>query len=312
MPIKAQHKRVRPRRVVRGITAIGAGSAALALPLFGAAQAHASTEAAPAAKAGATFRSAPVHAQPKQAEKSTYTVAGGDYLYKIAQEHDVAGGWKQLYADNQDVIGGNPELIYPGQKLELDGSAAPAAQKQQAPKAAAPKPAAPKQQAPKPAAPKQEAAPQQEAKQAEAPATADSSSNSSGWVKPVDAGTSTPYRASGGSWSSGSHTGVDFSAGSGSTVKSIGQGTVVSAGWGGAYGNQVVIKHNDGHYSQYGHLSSISVSAGQSVGAGDTIGLSGSTGNSTGPHLHFEVRTGPDYGSDIDPVAFLRAHGVSV
>jgi murein DD-endopeptidase MepM/ murein hydrolase activator NlpD len=87
---------------------------------------------------------------------------------------------------------------------------------------------------------------------------------------------------------------------------------VVSAGWNGSYGNEVVIRHADGKYSQYGHLSQLSVSAGQSVTAGQQIGLSGSTGNSTGPHLHFEIRTGPSYGSDIDPVAYLRANGVTV
>ncbi|NUS56741.1 MAG: M23 family metallopeptidase, partial [Streptomycetaceae bacterium] len=64
--------------------------------------------------------------------------------------------------------------------------------------------------------------------------------------------------------------------------------------------------------TQYGHLSKFSVSTVQSVTAGQQIALSGSTGNSTGPHLHFEVRTGPNYGSDINPDAYLRAHGVNV
>ncbi|WP_368860585.1 M23 family metallopeptidase [Streptomyces sp. RK75] len=125
-------------------------------------------------------------------------------------------------------------------------------------------------------------------------------------------GTSTPYRAAGGSWSSGHHTGVDFSAASGTPVKSVAAGEVVAAGDGGAYGNQVVVRHADGKYTQYGHLSSLSVQVGQQVGAGTQLGLSGSTGNSTGPHLHFEVRTTPNYGSDVDPVAYLRAHGVSL
>ncbi len=113
-------------------------------------------------------------------------------------------------------------------------------------------------------------------------------------------------------WSSGYHTGVDFIASSGTTVRAVGAGTVVSAGWSGSYGNEVVIKHEDGNYSQYAHLSSLSVSAGQSVSGGQQIGLSGSTGNSTGPHLHFEIRTTPSYGSDIDPLAYLRQHGVSL
>jgi murein DD-endopeptidase MepM/ murein hydrolase activator NlpD len=113
-------------------------------------------------------------------------------------------------------------------------------------------------------------------------------------------------------WSSGYHTGVDFVVPTGTTIKAIAAGTVVSAGWGGAYGNQVVIQHADGQYSQYAHMSALSVSAGQTVTEGQQIGLSGATGNVTGPHLHFEIRTTPNYGSDVDPVAYLRSHGVAV
>ncbi|WP_330307772.1 MULTISPECIES: M23 family metallopeptidase [unclassified Streptomyces] len=123
---------------------------------------------------------------------------------------------------------------------------------------------------------------------------------------------STGYKAGGSLWSSGSHTGVDFHAASGTSVHSVGSGTVVTAGWGGAYGNQVVIKMHDGTYTMYGHLSSIGVSVGQTVTPGQQIGLSGATGNTTGPHLHFEARTTAEYGSDIDPVAYLRSHGVNV
>ncbi|THA63524.1 M23 family metallopeptidase [Streptomyces sp. A0958] len=122
----------------------------------------------------------------------------------------------------------------------------------------------------------------------------------------------TGYKSSGSLWSSGSHSGIDFHAASGSSVVAVGAGTVVEAGWGGAYGNNIVLRMTDGTYTQYGHLSSIGVSVGRSVGAGQRIGLSGSTGNSTGPHLHFEARTTPSYGSDMDPVAYLRAHGVTV
>ncbi|MDX3243236.1 M23 family metallopeptidase [Streptomyces sp. ME18-1-4] len=123
---------------------------------------------------------------------------------------------------------------------------------------------------------------------------------------------STGYHASSSLWSSGSHTGIDFHAATGTTVHAVGLGTVVEAGWGGSYGNQVVIRMNDGTYTQYGHLSSIGVSVGQQVTPGQQIGLSGATGNVTGPHLHFEARTTAEYGSDIDPVAYLRQHGVNV
>ncbi|WP_149829459.1 M23 family metallopeptidase [Streptomyces tailanensis] len=133
------------------------------------------------------------------------------------------------------------------------------------------------------------------------------------YVSPISGSyVSTGYKAGGAVWSSGSHTGVDFHAASGTAVQAVGSGTVVEAGWGGAYGNNIVIKMNDGTYTQYGHLSSIAVSVGQTVTPGQQIGLSGATGNVTGAHLHFEARSTAEYGSDIDPVAYLRSHGVNV
>ncbi|MFB7500539.1 M23 family metallopeptidase [Streptomyces sp. NPDC056161] len=123
---------------------------------------------------------------------------------------------------------------------------------------------------------------------------------------------STGYRTGGSLWSSGTHTGIDFHAGVGTAVHTVGSGTVVSAGWSGAYGYEIVIRMADGMYTQYGHLSSIGVSAGGQVTPGQQIGLSGATGNATGPHLHFEVRTTAEYGSDVDPVGYLRRHGVNV
>lgn len=133
------------------------------------------------------------------------------------------------------------------------------------------------------------------------------------YVLPVDdASVSTGYQQGGGMWSSGSHTGIDFHAGMNTPVKSVAAGEIVEAGNGGAYGNNIVVKHKDGTYTQYGHLNSIGVSVGQSVKAGQQIGLSGSSGNSSGPHLHFEARGGADYGSDIDPVSYLRGHGLSL
>jgi murein DD-endopeptidase MepM/ murein hydrolase activator NlpD len=108
------------------------------------------------------------------------------------------------------------------------------------------------------------------------------------------------------------HTGIDFVVPTGTPVKAAGPGTVQKAGQGGAYGNEVVIRHLDGTYSQYAHLSKISVSVGRHVKGGQKIGLSGATGNVSGPHLHFEIRTGPEYGSDINPVPFLRQRGVKL
>ncbi|GHJ42100.1 hypothetical protein Sm713_77090 [Streptomyces sp. TS71-3] len=133
-----------------------------------------------------------------------------------------------------------------------------------------------------------------------------------GLLAPVAASIGTPYHAEGSSWSKGYHTGVDFLVPTGTSVKAIAAGHVVSAGWGGSYGYQVVVRHADGRYSQYAHLSAISVKSGQNVVAGQRLGRSGATGNVTGPHLHFEVRTGPGFGSDIDPLAYLRAGGVRI
>lgn len=132
------------------------------------------------------------------------------------------------------------------------------------------------------------------------------------WVKPVDSYISTAYGASSSLWSSGQHTGADFHAATGTTVRSVGSGTVVKAGWDGSYGNDVIVRMSDGMYVLYGHLSSVGVSVGQALVPGQTVGLSGATGNVTGPHLHFEVRTTEEYGSDVDPLAYLRRHGVSV
>jgi LysM repeat protein len=87
------------------------------------------------------------------------------------------------------------------------------------------------------------------------------------------------------------HLGIDIAAAEGAPVYASDSGVVVYAGViGGGYGNMIMIDHNNGFHSLYAHLSVISVRCGQSVGQGNLIGLSGSTGNSTGPHLHFEVR----------------------
>jgi murein DD-endopeptidase MepM/ murein hydrolase activator NlpD len=133
------------------------------------------------------------------------------------------------------------------------------------------------------------------------------------WVKPVTAkyALTAGYNQSGGMWSH-KHSGQDFAVPTGTKVRSVHAGTVVTAGWGGAYGNNIVIKHANGTYSQYGHLSKIRVHVGEKVGKGERIGLSGNTGNTTGPHLHFEIRKTPVYGSAVNPLVFLRHHGVSV
>lgn len=318
MPISGKHRRPKTSTIARGVVAASAGGAVIALPLLGATGAHAAEQSAPAAP-----KSVAAHATPAKPAKSTgtttYSVVSGDYLSKIAAQHHLKGGWQKLYQDNREVVGENPSLIFPGMKLTLGAKAAPAAASE-APAAPAPKKTesqsgakadakAQTRTAPKAEVKSEVKAEVQAAPETEAPATQD---NASGYAHPVPGNHTTAYRASGANWSSGSHTGIDFPVSTGTSVKAITSGTVVTAGWGGAYGNQVVIKHADGHYSQYGHLSSLSVSAGQTVSAGQQVGLSGSTGNATGPHLHFEVRTGPEYGSDVDPIAYLASHGIYV
>ncbi|MEU3355914.1 peptidoglycan DD-metalloendopeptidase family protein [Streptomyces sp. NPDC037389] len=141
-----------------------------------------------------------------------------------------------------------------------------------------------------------------------------SRSRANAWVHPVDGyQIGQPFGKAGSMWAN-THSGQDLVVNSGTSVKAVHAGTVVKAGPNGggdgpAYGNAVVIKHADGQYSQYAHMSSVKVSVGQRVMTGQDIGLSGSTGNSSGPHLHFEIRTTPDYGSAVDPAAFMDARG---
>ncbi|WP_333768118.1 M23 family metallopeptidase [Streptomyces sp. IBSBF 2435] len=273
MPAKGQHRKPRSlNRLTRVCIAAGTGGVALVVPLVGVA--HAS--AAEPAKAPAV-----------SAKAQQYTVVPGDTLAKIAAAHHVKGGWKPLYEANKKVIGANPGLIRPGLHLTLNT----------APVKAAPAPAAKTASAPA----------------AKAAPAAVKAASSTAYSKPVgDAAIGTQYHAEGSNWSSGYHTGVDFLVNSDTPVHSVAAGTVVHAGADGAYGNDVIIQHADGKYTLYGHLTDPVVSVGQTVTSGQEIGISGATGNVTGPHLHFEVRTTPDYGSDIDPVAYLAAHGVTV
>jgi murein DD-endopeptidase MepM/ murein hydrolase activator NlpD len=137
------------------------------------------------------------------------------------------------------------------------------------------------------------------------------------WIDPV-----THYKLTAGFDDSGSHwihkhSGQDFAVPIGTAVHAAHTGTVVKAGPhgagdGDAYGNAIVIRHSDGKFSQYAHLSRIEVHIGENVKTGEEIAKSGNTGNTTGPHLHFEIRNTPNYGSAINPVTFLHEMGVKV
>jgi murein DD-endopeptidase MepM/ murein hydrolase activator NlpD len=98
------------------------------------------------------------------------------------------------------------------------------------------------------------------------------------------------------------HTGLDISAGMGTPIKAADSGSVIFAGWRGGYGKCIIISHGKGLATLYAHQSSLLVGAGRTVGKGEVIGKVGSTGYSTGPHLHFEVRLN---GSPVNPLSYL-------
>ncbi|MCX5353834.1 peptidoglycan DD-metalloendopeptidase family protein [Streptomyces mirabilis] len=325
MPAKGKHRRPKSQRFSRSIAVAGTGGAALALPLMGAAGAHAMTptaaisstpeKTATISAATVSQKSATVSektATTSTAPVKTYSVKVGDWLARIAERQHLSGGWQKLYSDNRQAIGSDPSLIHPGLKLTIGeravstDDAKPSTESFTQPSARTSTRSAAR------SATGSSGAADAPKSQAAAP-RATGAATDTGYTLPVEGATiGTGYKVAGSMWSSGYHTGVDFVVPTGTTVKAVAAGTVVSAGWGGAYGNQVVIQHADGRYSQYAHLSALSVSAGQTVTESQQIGLSGATGNVTGPHLHFEIRTTPNYGSDVDPVAYLRAHGVAV
>jgi len=100
------------------------------------------------------------------------------------------------------------------------------------------------------------------------------------------------------------HTGLDLRGTMGDPVRATANGTVTTAGWSGGYGNMVELDHGNGFATRYGHMSAIDVKVGQQVKIGQIVGRLGSTGRSTGPHLHYETRID---GEAVDPQRFLRA-----
>ncbi|QIK75502.1 M23 family metallopeptidase [Nocardioides piscis] len=129
------------------------------------------------------------------------------------------------------------------------------------------------------------------------------------WVLPLaDYRVSATFGASSYLWST-VHTGLDMSAPSGSTIMSVANGVVTEVGYDGSYGNKTVITLDDGTEIWYCHQTSFLVDVGDVVRGGQPIGTVGSTGNSTGPHLHLEVR--PGAGDPVDPFTALLEHGVA-
>ena len=127
----------------------------------------------------------------------------------------------------------------------------------------------------------------------------------SAWVTPVEKYELSAAFGTGGLRWAHRHTGQDFAVPIGTPVRAVGDGRVVKVACGGAFGMEIVVRHADGYFTQYAHLASVAVDQGERVDTGQWIGQSGTTGNSTGPHLHFEVRVTPEMGSAVDPVPWL-------
>jgi murein DD-endopeptidase MepM/ murein hydrolase activator NlpD len=127
------------------------------------------------------------------------------------------------------------------------------------------------------------------------------------WVLPVDGYHLTAEFGDWGLWAS-YHTGLDFAADYGAPIKAMAGGTITEVGYDGSYGNKVVITLDDGTELWFCHMSQTAATSGQEVRAGEVIGYLGDTGNTTGPHLHVEVR--PGAGDPVDPYAAMLVHGL--
>jgi murein DD-endopeptidase MepM/ murein hydrolase activator NlpD len=138
------------------------------------------------------------------------------------------------------------------------------------------------------------------AQQRSTPSTSpgDTTPSHAGFVWPVSGPVTSPF-----GWRWGRmHEGIDIGASSGTPIHAAASGTVIYCGWMEGYGNLVVVDHGNGLATAYAHQSAIAVTCGQGVAQGQVVGYVGSTGHSTGPHLHFEVRVN---GSAVDPLGYL-------
>ncbi|GAA3356257.1 M23 family metallopeptidase [Saccharopolyspora gregorii] len=146
------------------------------------------------------------------------------------------------------------------------------------------------------------------AKEAEVPAkpaAAQPAKAGGGYVKPADGTFTSGF---GSRWGS-THKGIDIANSIGTPIVSVSDGEVINAGPASGFGQWVRVQHNDGTITVYGHVNTIDVSVGEQVKAGDKIATIGNKGQSTGPHLHFEVIQS---GSKINPLPWLQQHGISV
>lgn len=196
------------------------------------------------------------------ASAGSATVEQGDTLSGLAAQHDTT--WTAIFDANQDVID-DPDLIYPGQVLTIPDSG--------------------------------------EIQETREAAETASTSRSAERTRPATGQVTSPYgmRTHPITGEHKLHTGTDYGYGDG-VARAAADGTVAAVEWSTAYGNLVTIAHSDGVSTRYAHLASVAVADGQNVNSGDHVGSIGSTGYSTGAHLHFEVLRDGDV---TDPVAWL-------
>jgi murein DD-endopeptidase MepM/ murein hydrolase activator NlpD len=160
--------------------------------------------------------------------------------------------------------------------------------------AESPQSAAPPTQAPEPA-------------KTEAPPTPAPEVKKADWVLPMDAPTSSCF---GPRWGT-QHQGIDFAGDENTPIHAVGAGEIIAAGWVyTGYGISVVVDHGNGFQTHYAHLNKVNVDVGDHVDPADVVGWEGSTGDSTGPHLHFEVHNG--MWNQVDPAPWMRDYGVTI
>jgi murein DD-endopeptidase MepM/ murein hydrolase activator NlpD len=240
----------------------------------------------------------------------------GETIEGLADRYGVSR--QDIIAFAPNGLGGVTTLV-PGQELMIPGGTPPAPPPPPPPVAAAPPapapvpapaapaPAPPAAPAPAPAAPARPAAPTPApaprpaptATPAPAPAPARAVGS---FVWPTN-GTLTQYF--GENWAfygPGGHNGIDIANAQGTPLRAADGGTIIYSGWRGGLGNAVGIDHGNGFVTWYGHASQLLVSSGESVARGETVALMGTTGNSTGPHLHFIIVRNGAY---VDPMGYL-------
>lgn len=224
-----------------------------------------------------------------------YRVKAGDWLSTIARDQmGSVSKWRWLYRVNRHVVGDDPNLIHPGQELKIPGR--PVTKPGHTETTTPTKPTTPVQEKPVEEKPAEQV--------------------TSGFAHPVPGSRiSQVFRNASSIYGLGYHTGVDFAAPYGTQVRAVADGVVVGGNAGSSYQQHVIIKHADGKYTLYAHLSAKLVSVGQSVKAGQVIAAVGNCNGGCGAHLHLELRNDPtQYAASVfsDPVAWLRSNGVSL